>query len=213
MKYPIHERFFSWQGEGVHMGRAAFFVRLFGCPVHCPWCDSAGTWHKDHIPRNIEKRTAKEIVAEISKEKPDFVVITGGEPAIHDLTELSDAIHSENLPVHLETSGAFPIRGNFNWITLSPKWNKLPLEENYKLANELKIIVEDQKSISKWGSIINSHIKEVQNIWLHPEWSVAKDFKVLTSITEFIKSHGSPFRAGYQMHKMYQADELDSRSR
>ena len=106
---PIHEQFYTFQGEGAHAGRAAYFIRTFGCPVHCPWCDSAGTWHTDYIPDKVERFAVDTLVAEVVKTKAEFVVVTGGEPAIHDLAPLVDALHKIGRAVHLETSGAFKI--------------------------------------------------------------------------------------------------------
>ena len=123
---PIHERFHSFQGEGCHAGRAAFFIRTYGCPVHCPWCDSAGTWHPDLKPDALNRMDVAALAEEAAAARPAFVVVTGGEPAIHDLAPLTDALRAAGLPVHLETSGAFPVRGHFDWITLSPKRWKLP---------------------------------------------------------------------------------------
>lgn len=148
-RLPVHEQFHSWQGEGVHLGRSAYFIRLFGCPVHCPWCDSAGTWHPEYVPKNVEKASVSELVDKAKASGADFVVVTGGEPAIHDLRELTQLLRDTGLPVHLETSGAFEIRGKFDWITLSPKWQKLPLAENLSRASEFKIIVENENSIEK----------------------------------------------------------------
>lgn len=212
MKYPVHERFFSWQGEGVHMGRSAFFIRLFGCPIHCPWCDSAGTWHPDHIPQKIDKFEPYHLVEEVLADKPDFVVITGGEPTIHNLSELTHALKREDIAVHLETSGAFKIHGEFDWITLSPKWNQLPLEENFKKASEFKCIIEEEAGVQKWWDFLEKkHFG--QPVWLHPEWGKSKNKAVLNAITSWVKSHGNPFRAGFQMHKLYSADSEDQRAR
>ncbi|MDQ8206671.1 7-carboxy-7-deazaguanine synthase QueE [Coraliomargarita sp. SDUM461003] len=209
---PIHESFFTWQGEGVHMGRSAFFIRTFGCPVKCPWCDSAGTWHPDYIPKDIERQSPIELAEMSVKHNPDCVVITGGEPAIHDLTSLTTALHERGLKVHLETSGAFPLQGDFDWVTVSPKWQKMPLEENLRRADEIKIIVESDNSIDRWNQAIHKFITTT-HVWLHPEWSQRDDPSILRSITEWAKAHGSPFRPGYQLHKLYHADLLDSRSR
>jgi organic radical activating enzyme len=209
---PIHESFFTWQGEGVHMGRSAFFIRTFGCPVKCPWCDSAGTWHPDYIPKDIERQSPIDLAEMAAKHNPDCVVITGGEPAIHDLTSLTTALHERGLKVHLETSGAFPLLGEFDWVTVSPKWQKMPLEENLRRADEIKIIVEDVNSIDRWNEAINKFITTT-HVWLHPEWSQRDDPAILRSISEWAKRYGSPFRPGYQMHKLYHADLLDSRSR
>ena len=118
---PIHETFYSWQGEGVHFGRPAYFIRTFGCPVKCTWCDSAGTWHPDYAPENIEKIPEKDLVQAAKSTKCDFVVITGGEPTIFDLNELTSQLEKENISRHLETSGGFEIKGDFQWITVSPK--------------------------------------------------------------------------------------------
>lgn len=215
MQLPVHEQFYTFQGEGVHAGRAAYFIRTFGCPVHCPWCDSAGTWHPDYIPKHIERLSAESLAAEVAQTKAEFTVITGGEPAIHDLGPLTDALHAVGQQTHLETSGAFPIRGEFDWITLSPKRWKLPLAENVARTDEFKIIVDTPVAISEYvnaltslGAELNAH----STVWLHPEWSQHNAPAVLDAITEWIKQHGAPFRAGWQLHKNYAADLKDVRS-
>ncbi|MBD5779369.1 7-carboxy-7-deazaguanine synthase QueE [Pelagicoccus sp. NFK12] len=210
---PVHERFHSWQGEGVHLGRSAFFIRLFGCPVHCPWCDSAGTWHPDYVPKNVERFTADQLADEASKSGAKFAVITGGEPTIHDLSDLTTALKERGIGRHIETCGGFPIRGDFDWITLSPKWQKLPLMDNLPLASEFKLIVEDAESIGKWISTIGSSFSEGRPVWLHPEWSQHGNAEVLETITRCVKERGDPYRAGYQVHKLYRADLLDPNSR
>ncbi len=206
---PIHEQFYSFQGEGCHAGKAAYFIRTFGCPVHCPWCDSAGTWHPDYVPKHIQRQSAAELTAAATATQAEFVVVTGGEPAIHDLSLLVDALHAVGLPVHLETSGAFPIRGNFDWITLSPKRWKLPLATNLAQANEFKIIVDMPSAIEEYRSLLALHSSPV---WLHPEWSQRDNSAVLNAITDWVKAHGTPYRAGWQLHKPYQADRLDPQS-
>lgn len=211
--YPVHEAFYSWQGEGLHQGRAAFFVRLYGCPIQCPWCDSAGTWHPDFTPEKITRRTVPELVRSAGGTAAEFVVITGGEPTVHELTPLTDGLRAAGLACHLETSGAFRIRGNFDWVTLSPKWLKVPLPENITLADELKIIVEDETSIARWMASFETTPLSGKVVWLHPEWSRRNDPRVLGSITRWIREHGAPFRAGWQLHKCYNADDADIRSR
>lgn len=206
---PIHEQFYTFQGEGLHAGRAAYFIRTFGCPVHCPWCDSAGTWHPDYIPKKVVRWSAEGLVAEVAQTKAEFVVVTGGEPAIHDLGRLVDALHAIGRPMHLETSGAFPIRGDFDWITLSPKRWKLPLAENVERADEFKIIVDQDGAIEEYADVIGETHKSV---WLHPEWSKRSDSATLDAITDWVKQYGAPFRAGWQMHKHYAADLQDPRS-
>jgi len=206
---PIHEHFYSFQGEGLHAGRAAYFIRTFGCPVHCPWCDSAGTWHPDYIPEKNSRLEEHDLVAAASETKAEFVVVTGGEPAIHDLAPLVDALHAAGLKAHLGTSGAFPIKGEFDWVTLSPKRWKLPLEENLNRADEFKIIIDSTDAIKEYSSLIEPGTRPV---WLHPEWSMHKDPEVLNAITDWVKLHGAPYRAGWQMHKPYRADLLDPKS-
>jgi len=194
------------------MGRAAYFIRTFGCPVHCPWCDSAGTWHPEWVPSKIEQHSVKKLADSASTTAAEFVVVTGGEPAIHDLTPLTSALGAKNLPAHLETSGGFPIRGEFAWVTVSPKWLKQPLTENLSRANEIKVIVEDEFSIMRWWREIEPHHRG-QTVWLHPEWSRRNDPKVLNAISETVKTRGGPFRAGFQLHRLYNVDTLDKGSR
>jgi len=150
---------------------------------------------------------------DIPNQSGKIVVITGGEPAIHDLGELTQALQKAGIPVHLETSGAFQIRGAFDWITLSPKWQALPLRENLERASEFKIIVEDEMSIDRWLKELGRDRIGERPTWLHPEWSQAKNPSVLHAITQAVKEGGAPLRAGYQVHKLYQADLEDSRHR
>lgn len=210
MKYPIYEHFKAFQGEGCHMGKAAYFIRLYGCPLQCKWCDSAGTWHKDWAPNHIEKMDEAEIFRLVNNDN-GFMVLTGGEPGIFNLYPLTSYIKSHScIPIHLETSGAFPIKGDIDWITVSPKWSKLPLIENLKKANEIKIVVENSDSIKKWIEIIG---ETNATIWLHPEWSQRNNSEVLDSISQYVKCHGRNFRAGYQLHKLYMVDSLDKNSK
>jgi len=212
--YLVHERFYSWQGEGVYAGRAAFFIRLFGCPVKCPWCDSAGTWHPNYVPKHINRMTPRELADEVEASKAPIVIVTGGEPTIHDLRPLLKELKRiPNLRVHLETMGGFPIQGVFDWITLSPKWARLPLPENVRRADEFKIIVESHTGLWEWFSYLAFPVEgKAKQIWLHPEWSKRNDPKVLNTITEAVKMHPTVLRAGYQLHKLFKADSADNRS-
>lgn len=215
--YPIHETFFAFQGEGIHMGRAAFFIRLFGCPLHCPWCDSAGTWHPNHVPKSIIRETGRGL-AEMVPNEAEFVVVTGGEPCIHNLYELTEEIRNTGIPIHLETSGAFPITGKFDWITLSPKRAKDPVASALELADEFKFIVEHPEDIGFHLNQIRKRTfssKRKPSIWLHPEWGHREDPAVLNTISHAVKTgvEGFRFRAGYQIHKLYKVDFLDMRTR
>lgn len=213
--YPVNEMFATFQGEGVHMGRAAFFVRLHGCPVHCPWCDSAGTWHKDYVPPGIDSLTAMEIRDAVRAEEMDVCVITGGEPAVYNLQDLVSALRHVNIKVHLETSGAFPLRGVvMDWVTLSPKKWKHPIYETVIQADEFKIIVEEPDDIHFYhGLLLEKGMLPKKPIWLHPEWSHREDPKVLKAIAHAVKAGGPTFRAGWQLHKLYRVDAIDKRSR
>ncbi|GGK31279.1 7-carboxy-7-deazaguanine synthase [Deinococcus malanensis] len=215
MKYPVFERFYTWQGEGVHLGRAAYFVRLYGCPQECPWCDSAGTWHRDYRPAGVQLMTPEAIAECVARESPDgaVVVVTGGEPILFDLAPLVDALHGLGRRVHLETSGIAPLRGAIDWVTLSPKpFGTPPLRSVVEQAHEVKIIVHDVSDIQDGLATLNG-LKDDAVIWLHPEWSRARerDVVVLNAITEAVKANPR-LRAGYQMHKLYRADDLDANS-
>lgn len=198
--FPVFESFHSWQGEGTHAGRSAFFIRLAGCPIRCSWCDSSGTWDADSAPKISAEMLAEKALAV----RPDFVVITGGEPAIHDLASLCDALHGAGLRVHIETSGAFPIRGKIDWVTLSPKTRRLPLSENWSLANEIKIIVPAPEELDFWvEKISRERIRSDASVWLHPEWSQRENSRVLDAISRCVCQRGFPFRAGWQLHKLF----------
>lgn len=228
---PIHERFLSFQGEGAHAGRKAFFIRTLGCPVHCPWCDSAGTWHKDYVPRVIDRIPLLTLVKEAKQSEASFVVITGGEPCVHvNLHELALALKDAGLRVHLETCGGFyqePPKGMglcdiFDFITVSPKAMHAPLASMLAIADEIKLIVDEAGAINKWVSLIDmivgskmftkESLRKNRPVWLHPEWSQRENPAILNAITEYVRTKGDPFRAGWQMHKLFRADSLDSRS-
>lgn len=213
---PVHEMFFTFQGEGTFMGVPAFFIRLFGCPVQCPWCDSAGTWHPKWVPNHVRRMTIAEIVREADNSPANMIVITGGEPAIHNLSELTAALHGINKEICLETSGAFEIRGDFNWITVSPKRWKLPLKSSVERANEFKLIIESPGDILFYLDLLRSKGLDhhARSVWLHPEWSHRADPVVLASIVGAVKSVGlfGFLRAGWQIHKLYSADSFDNRS-
>lgn len=203
------------------MGRAAFFIRLFGCPLHCPFCDSAGTWHPDYIPAKIERFTVEQLLSEAIDSGCCLVVITGGEPAIHDLTQLTKALCNSGFEVAIETSGSFPLRGSFDHITVSPKSAKPALKEVLEQTTELKFIIEKPDDIESWilavrGLLEMGEGQSISNffgaIWLHPEWSQRENPAVLNGITKAVGRYGDPVRAGYQMHKLYRADLLDNRS-
>lgn len=237
--YPVNEMFSTFQGEGDHMGRAAFFIRLHGCPVKCGFCDSAGTWHPDFMPTSVERFTADELARTAMREEAHWVVITGGEPTIHDLNPLVAALHAVGKRVALETCGAFPLPNAVDHITVSPKWAKLPTADALNRAHELKLIIEDADSLRRWEAALLQitgkgldqwprweHAPGLRgvprSIWLHPEWSTVSGASqgrwaelgpsVLQTISTAVKQ--KPWlRAGWQLHKNYRVDALDTRSR
>lgn len=216
---PVVEAWHSWQGEGVHSGRNAFFIRTYSCPLKCGFCDSANTWHKDYVPEIIHRYTPEELAQMAADSKARICIVTGGEPTIHDLSGLVYQLRTKGIQSHLETSGAFPIKGDaqFSWITLSPKRAKMPLKDNLAKSKELKLIIEKPEDIWWWVEQlegIHSFAFFGRPVWLHPEWSKRDNPHLLNAITEAVKNNRdkAEFRAGWQMHRLYRADLLDKRS-
>ncbi|MCP9850460.1 7-carboxy-7-deazaguanine synthase QueE [Cyanobium sp. Morenito 9A2] len=141
------ETFHSLQGEGLHTGRSAFFIRLGGCKVGCPWCDTKHSWPEAVHPRRRLEALAAE-ASEAGRAGAGFVVITGGEPLHHDLTDLCEALGAAALPLHLETSGVDPLRGRFDWISLSPKVHQPPTEALLATCDELKVVIHGPEDLA-----------------------------------------------------------------
>ena len=137
------ESFYSIQGEGTHTGKPSYFIRLAGCDVNCHWCDVKDSWDIDEN----QFKTVKEIVNDVLKSPAEIIVITGGEPLMHDLTELTTNLKEYDKKIHLETSGTHPLSGNFDWICFSPKKFKACLKDSYCLANELKVVVVNRHDL------------------------------------------------------------------
>jgi len=210
-RYPIYEHFYSFQGEGVHMGRAAYFVRLYGCDVHCPWCDSAGTWHKDWRPDSVAMMTAEEVAALVDP-AAEFVVITGGEPLLYPLKPLVQAI---NKPIHVETAGHRKPDCKVDWLTVSPKlYYRKPNPITMEQASEYKFIIDSEEALDKLWQLTAPYYNGAP-IWLHPEWSQRSNPDILRLIVAAVKHPPYPakFRAGWQLHKLYMADNLDPNAR
>ena len=190
---PLMEAFYSIQGEGFHTGRAAYFIRLAGCDVGCTWCDVKESWDVESHPL-VE---ISSIVDDIKQSGTDFVVITGGEPAMYDLTYLCDAIHELNIQIAIETSGAHSIVGEIDWVCLSPKKFKLPLEENYLLANELKVIAFNNHDF-KWALELENKVSLACQLYVQPEWD--KKHEMIPIIVEFVKLN-TDWNISLQTHK------------
>lgn len=190
---PVMECFYSIQGEGMHTGKAAYFIRLAGCDVGCHWCDVKDSWDKEKHPlKNIQ-----ELVRDAKNSGAPIVIITGGEPTMYDLSKITKALKKEKLAVHLETSGAYTIQGHFDWICVSPKKRKHPLKETLKLADELKVVVFNKDDFN-WADKNATGVKEKCKLFLQPEWSKAGT--VMPWITEHIKKNPA-WRISLQTHK------------
>ena len=193
-RLPVMEHFYTLQGEGFHQGKAAYFVRLGGCDVGCVWCDVKESWDKDAHPL----MQISDIIHSIKKAtNQGIVVITGGEPLMHDLDELTSALQKEGFLTHIETSGAHPLSGNFDWVCLSPKKFKAPLEQVIKCANELKIVVFN-KSDFEWAEFYASQVPSHCKLYLQPEWD--KSALVTPMIIEYIKANPK-WELSLQLHK------------
>jgi organic radical activating enzyme len=192
-KYPIMEHFFTIQGEGTYSGRAAYFIRIAGCDVGCVWCDVKESWDKEQHTT----MTIKEIIEKVTESKTDFVVITGGEPAMYDLRPLVDQLKSLGITIAIETSGCYPLQGDVDWYCFSPKKFKAPCDEAYLRANELKVIINHPSDLD-WA---NKHAEKVLDscqLFLQPEWS--KTEKLLPLIISYVKGN-LKWKISLQTHK------------
>lgn len=165
MKYPVMEHFYTLQGEGYYTGHAAYFIRLGGCDVGCVWCDVKESWPMEAHPTY----DVAEMVAWVKQFPVKIVVITGGEPTMHDLEPLTQALKAEGLKTHIETAGVYPLTGTWDWVTLSPKKFKAPLQENMHLADELKVVVFN-KSDFEWAEKHRKEVAENCLLYLQTEW-------------------------------------------
>jgi organic radical activating enzyme len=187
------EHFFTIQGEGYYQGNAAYFVRLGGCDVQCPWCDVKESWEADvHTKYSVD-----EIVAWVKEAEAKLVVITGGEPSIYDLTALSTAFHEENIQVNIETAACYPLRGHLDWITISPKRYKLPLSENMLNAHELKVIINHRNDF-RFAEEYAAQVSPQCKLYLQPEWE--QEEELLPLIIEYVKEH-QQWKISLQVHK------------
>jgi len=190
---PIMEHFFTIQGEGTYSGRAAYFIRLAGCDIGCVWCDVKESWDSElHPILGIDY-----LVSEIEKTTVDFVVITGGEPALYNLAPFIKKLKTLKIEVALETSGCYELKGIVDWYFFSPKKFKEPCKEAYELANELKIVINHPSDLA-WAEKHAEKVKPSCKLYLQPEWS--KSDSLLPLIIEFIKNNNK-WRISLQTHK------------
>jgi 7-carboxy-7-deazaguanine synthase len=193
IQYPVMEHFYTLQGEGAFAGHAAYFIRLGGCDVGCVWCDVKDSWDADAHP----KMAVEEMIITAQKYPGRIAVITGGEPSMHELQPLTDALHKAGFRTHIETSASSPLTGNWDWVTLSPKKFKAPLEENLHLAHELKIIVFN-KSDFKWAEEYADKVPADCKLYLQTEWD--KRDEMTPMIIEFIQQNPR-WQLSMQTHK------------
>lgn len=190
---PVMEVFYSLQGEGFHAGRPAYFIRLAGCDVGCHWCDVKESWDAS----KHSKKLISELVNEAHKSGANFVVITGGEPAMYDLTLLTSKLRESGFEIAIETSGAYPLKGWFDWICLSPKKFKMPLEENFKLAHELKMIIFNKHDLV-WADELKQKVNATCKLYIQPEWD--KSEEVLPIMLNYVKEN-TAWKISLQTHK------------
>jgi 7-carboxy-7-deazaguanine synthase len=190
---PIMEHFYTIQGEGFHQGRAAYFIRLGGCDVGCVWCDVKESWDASIHPQvSIDF-----LLTEIRKTAAKLIVITGGEPLMHNLSTLTTTLQQAGFETNIETSGSSPLSGKWNWICLSPKKFKAPLPEVVPYANELKIIVFNTSDF-KWAETYAAQVAPNCKLYLQPEWSKAKE--LIPLIVNYIKENPQ-WELSLQLHK------------
>ncbi|HWC53033.1 MAG TPA: 7-carboxy-7-deazaguanine synthase QueE [Chitinophagaceae bacterium] len=190
---PVMEHFYTLQGEGFHQGKAAYFIRLGGCDVGCVWCDVKESWDAE----KHEKAAIQNLKLKIKETPAQIVVITGGEPLMYDLNEWTKELKQSGYKTHLETSGAYPLSGNWDWICVSPKKFKAPLPEILPKANELKVIVFNKSDFDwaeKYAALVSPNCK----LYLQPEWDKAAEMTPL--IIDYIKEHPE-WELSLQIHK------------
>ncbi len=190
---PVMEHFYTIQGEGFHQGRAAYFIRLGGCDVGCVWCDVKDSWDASKHPMVAIETLINEVKATPAK----LVVITGGEPLMHNLDELTKALQQSGLETNIETSGSSILSGSWDWICISPKKFKAPLPEVVPYAHELKIVVFN-KSDFAWAEEYAAKVPSTCKLYLQPEWSKAAE--IIPLIVDYIKANPQ-WEMSLQLHK------------
>jgi 7-carboxy-7-deazaguanine synthase len=191
--YPVMESFYTIQGEGFHQGRAAWFIRLGGCDVGCVWCDVKDSWDADKHPRF----SIPEMIAPLQDAAGKLVIITGGEPLMHDCAPLTEALQQQGYETNIETSGAYPLSGSWNWICVSPKKFKAPLPSVLEKANELKVVIY-HKSDFAWAEQHAALVPPGCKLYLQPEWS--KRAEMVPLMVDYIKAHPQ-WEFSLQLHK------------
>lgn len=193
---PVMEHFYTLQGEGYHSGRAAYFIRLAGCDVGCVWCDVKESW----TISPEQYLTIDQLPEALSNAAADFVVITGGEPTMHDLTELTSVLKENGFEIAIETAGVHPLKGHIDWYCFSPKKFKAPIEEAYSKANELKIVIAHPSDF-EWAETHAQKVGPNCKLYLQTEWE--KQDRLLPLIIDYIKRN-KKWKISLQSHKYMQ---------
>lgn len=189
---PLMEDFYTIQGEGFHTGKAAYFIRIGGCDVGCHWCDVKESWNAELHPPTLTDEIVRKAEAYSST-----VVITGGEPLMWSMDYLTSKLKSRGMKVHIETSGAYPLSGTYDWFCLSPKKTRLPTPEAYARADELKVIVynkNDFQFAEEQAALVGPDCE----LFLQPEWS--KREKMMPLIVDYVMQHPK-WKVSLQTHK------------
>ena len=189
---PLMEAFYSIQGEGFHKGKASYFIRIGGCDVGCHWCDVKESWDAQEHPLISTKNIVKN-----SLEYSEMVVVTGGEPLMWDMTNLTRELRENNKKIHIETSGAYELTGNWDWICLSPKKQMKPVDEIYKKADELKVIIYNNDDF-KFAEDQAKKISSKAHLFLQPEWENRE--KMMPIMVDYIKKNPK-WKISLQTHK------------
>lgn len=190
---PVMESFYTIQGEGYYQGSPAVFIRLGGCDVGCHWCDVKESWDAGMYP----EVAIKAIVDKVLKYPSRMAVITGGEPAMYNLVSLTSELHKNDFRTHIETSGAYPLTGKWDWVCLSPKKRKTPVHSVYGTADELKIIIYNRSDF-RWAEEQRERVKNHCRLYLQPEWSKMK--VMMDEIVVYIKKNPA-WKISLQIHK------------
>jgi 7-carboxy-7-deazaguanine synthase len=190
---PVMESFYTLQGEGFHTGKAAFFIRLAGCDVGCVWCDVKESWEVN--PNQI--RIIDELIDSCVTNNVNFVVLTGGEPAMYDLRPITSQLKANKIYTSIETSGVYELEGEVDWYTFSPKKFKKPTDEAYLKANELKVVIYHKSDFS-WAIEHQKKVNKNCLLYIQPEWS--KREEITPFIVNFIKQNPE-WKLSLQTHK------------
>ena len=190
---PLMEDFYTIQGEGAYQGHAAYFIRLAGCDVGCVWCDVKDSWEAETYPKVSVKEMAKRAKASGG----EIAVVTGGEPAMYELSDLASELKQAGLRTHLESSGAYPLTGKWDWVCFSPKKFKPPHPSFPQMANELKVVIYNKSDFS-WAEEFAGRVNPACQLFLQPEWSREKE--VLPLIIDYVKANPA-WKISLQVHK------------